>query len=191
MSRHEEKAMKLTNRLLALGLGIGLCAISSSAMARPRWERAQDSQTVRRALSMYDANHDGLVSFKELSWTEMARARAEFSRRDLNRDGILSAHEQHDGRYTTPDVRVNVGIERYDGRSYVSAVRSRWVPRVVDVRYRSLTEEALRKRTYEEIQRTFISLDHDSDRFLRPAEMARLQLRSSSYGFSALPYDVI
>jgi hypothetical protein len=70
--------MKLLNRLLTLGIGIGLCAVSATAMARPRHGR--QNVEARRSFRQYDRNGDRVVSYGELHAHELEKCRAEVER---------------------------------------------------------------------------------------------------------------
>ena len=175
--------MKLTNRLLTIGLGLGLVAMSSTAMAHPgHGPIAEGKVDARRDFSQYDRNGDRLVSFYELQEHALRRAMIEFERDDLDNDGLLSAYEQacsrgeasptYDRRYNQlPRYRVQVG--RPGGWQYRN-------DRHNDRRYRDdnvLTRAEARGQSIAETRRTFAIADTNRDGVLTKAELVRVQER--------------
>jgi hypothetical protein len=181
--------MTLTNRLFTIGLSIGLFATSATAMAHGSREH-QPHVASSRVFAQMDDDRDGLISFNEAAAFEWAHARAEFARRDLNADNVLSVREQ----MADDDCEANTTIRpHYRQVVYrTPLVRFGWEqrPQLSQYRqvsaYRQITSQEMRLDMIRGVKALFRELDGNGDRQLSRAEMARAQVRETVSGVSLI-----
>lgn len=171
--------MKLTNRILTLGLGLGLVAISGTAFAHS----GQEKVAARRDFSQYDQSGDHRVSLGELEAHALRKSATEFARFDLDSNRILNAYEQslarQDGCALLTD---QPAWERYDRSGYRPNVRvldrrSRYdrYPTYPVYRENVMTLARFRQLAVNEARETFFQADVNRDGFLSKAELVRVQ----------------
>ena len=178
--------MKRTNRLMTLGISLGLCAISGTALAHGGEQRRDDNIADKLHLSYYDTNGDRVVSLREMQERDIRDAWVEFVRNDLDRNGVLSQYEQAVARgedcdpplATYPTYHTNQRVERFPYQRVSSSPRIRVQlgrPYRIAIPEDVLTRDEMRRQAMQETWRIFAMGDYNNDGVLNVAELANLR----------------